>query len=131
MNIWIFQVKIKFEEIWRSNKFFSILQHICNKKWKNLYFKHNYVNCYNILLDNFLFYYLLMFTRVYFHFANISTFLHNSHKSCRFDFVAIKFNSWYIIFNWLFAILYFSCVIYSAITTVSQWLHTQGCDYSF
>ncbi|XP_018315825.1 short-chain dehydrogenase/reductase family 16C member 6 isoform X2 [Mycetomoellerius zeteki] len=34
--------------------------------------------------------------------------------------------------NWCSKMIYqISCVIYSAITTVSQWLHTQGCDYSF
>ncbi|XP_018368851.1 PREDICTED: estradiol 17-beta-dehydrogenase 11-like isoform X2 [Trachymyrmex cornetzi] len=34
--------------------------------------------------------------------------------------------------NWCSKMMYqISCVIYSAITTVSQWLHTQGCDYSF
>jgi len=34
--------------------------------------------------------------------------------------------------NWCSKIMYqISYAIYSAITTVSQWLHTQGCDYSF
>ncbi|KAL0124665.1 hypothetical protein PUN28_006494 [Cardiocondyla obscurior] len=34
--------------------------------------------------------------------------------------------------NWCSKILYeISCAIYSAITTISQWFHTPGCDYSF
>ncbi|XP_012531650.1 estradiol 17-beta-dehydrogenase 11 [Monomorium pharaonis] len=34
--------------------------------------------------------------------------------------------------NWYSKMMYnISCAIYSAITTVSQWLHIQGCDYSF
>ncbi|XP_072764038.1 short-chain dehydrogenase/reductase family 16C member 6 [Anoplolepis gracilipes] len=34
--------------------------------------------------------------------------------------------------SWYSKMLYrISCMIHSAITTVTQWLHTQGCDYSF
>ncbi|XP_050455938.1 estradiol 17-beta-dehydrogenase 11-like isoform X4 [Cataglyphis hispanica] len=34
--------------------------------------------------------------------------------------------------NWYSKMLYrISCMIHSAIMTVTQWLHTQGCDYSF
>ncbi|CAL1681845.1 unnamed protein product [Lasius platythorax] len=34
--------------------------------------------------------------------------------------------------SWCSKMLYrISCMIHSAITTVTQWLHTQGCDYSF
>ncbi|TGZ46021.1 estradiol 17-beta-dehydrogenase 11-like [Temnothorax curvispinosus] len=34
--------------------------------------------------------------------------------------------------NWCSKMMYqISCAIYSAITMVSQWLHMQGCDYSF
>ncbi|KYN45161.1 Short-chain dehydrogenase/reductase family 16C member 6 [Trachymyrmex septentrionalis] len=45
---------------------------------------------------------------------------------------AIRRGQCSISINWCSKMMYqISCVIYSAITTVSQWLHTQGCDYSF
>ncbi|XP_018059250.1 PREDICTED: epidermal retinol dehydrogenase 2-like [Atta colombica] len=45
---------------------------------------------------------------------------------------AVKRGQCSISINWCSQMMYqISCVIYSAITTVSQWLHTQGCDYSF
>ncbi|KYN07182.1 Short-chain dehydrogenase/reductase family 16C member 6 [Cyphomyrmex costatus] len=45
---------------------------------------------------------------------------------------AVRRDQCSISINWCSKIMYqISCVIYSAITTVSQWLHTQGCDYSF
>ncbi|XP_011632814.1 estradiol 17-beta-dehydrogenase 11-like [Pogonomyrmex barbatus] len=45
---------------------------------------------------------------------------------------AIRRGQCTISISWCSKMLYqISCAIYSAITTVSQWLHTQGCDYSF
>lgn len=45
---------------------------------------------------------------------------------------AVRRDQCSISINWCSKMMYqISCCIYSAITTVSQWLHTQGCDYSF
>lgn len=45
---------------------------------------------------------------------------------------AIRRDQSSISINWCSKMMYqISCTIYRAITMVSQWLHTQGCDYSF
>ncbi|XP_011171009.1 estradiol 17-beta-dehydrogenase 11 [Solenopsis invicta] len=45
---------------------------------------------------------------------------------------AVRRDQCSISMNWCSKMIYqISCAIHSAITTVSQWLHTQGCDYFF
>lgn len=45
---------------------------------------------------------------------------------------AVSRNQSVIDVSWCSKMLYrISCMIHSGITTVTQWLHTQGCDYSF